>query len=240
MLEEFQLYNDIKEQLVVIEVVVDDLVKCGTAFHIGDGILVTAKHNICGKFALKTQLDEPIEFSGESLLSSNSDIAVLKSGFRPRVLTIGSAAEGQPTVEKSSPVFIPIGAYFAPADMAPLYLLSDVFIFGFPPIPMTTRAELVAVRAQVNAFVSTRQNDHSLFILSSTARGGFSGGPVIDRDKNLVGVCIEALYRDNQQIETGFAAAVCIDPLLDLLYANQLFPKGNDEFIRSWPSRLKF
>jgi len=240
MLEEFQLYNNIKEQLVVIEVTAGIDIKCGTAFHIGEGLLVTAKHNVREQsFSLKTQEDESIPFNGELFLSNDSDIAVLKTGFLPRVMWRSIQTGKELLDEISSPMFISLGAYFASADMAPLYLLSDVFLFGFPPIPMTNKPELVAMRAQVNAFVKTRQNDHNLFILSSTARGGFSGGPVIDKDQNLIGICIEALYRDHQEIEMGFAAAVCIDPLFDLLHTNNLYPAGNDELIRQWPNRIR-
>jgi hypothetical protein len=244
MLENFELYNDIKHQLVVLEATDEkgDF-SCGAAFHIGDGLFVTAQHNVQGKHSLRTQTDEPIEIIQAYLPETKEpDVAVLRTNFIPPVLTVKSETVGNPSSvrEKQSNRFIGLGSYLAPSDLAQLYLLDDVFVFGFPPIPMTTRAELVAVRAQVNAFVKIRHRKDEVFILSSTARGGFSGGPVIDRDKNLIGVCIEGLLHSETPVEIGFAAALCLDPLLELLESNKLYPTNNDEQIRQWPDRKNF
>jgi hypothetical protein len=237
MLEAFELYNDIKDQVLVIQVEKKGNISAGTAFHIGDGLLVTARHNLeDSKFTIETVYGESVEYGAFHCLNDeDADVAIIQSDYKSSGIFLGI---GEQTREPAK--FIKIGSYFAPSDLAPLYLLDDVFIFGFPPIPMTKRAELVAVRAQVNALVNTRHSNYSVFILSSIARGGFSGGPVIDQNMNLIGVCIEALFADHKPIETGFAAAICIDPLLDLLYRNRFFPTGNDQFVRDWENRKKF
>lgn len=242
MLATYRLYREIKNQMVVLEARDENQdITCGTAFHIGDGLLVTARHNIQNQYALKTQDDQSISIVAEFACSEEDrDIAVIKTDFEPKLLTDESqTVEDSASSEDGAPTnFVPIFDYFAYSKLAELYFLDDVFVFGFPPIPKTTRAELVAVRAQVNAFVKTNHGRDGVFILSSTARGGFSGGPVIDRGRNLIGICIESLRRGESAVENGFTAAICLDPLLDILSENELYPAQNDAQIKDWP-RLK-
>jgi hypothetical protein len=64
--------------------------------------------------------------------------------------------------------------------------------------------------------------------------GGFSGGPVLSSRGELYGVSIEGLYSDNKPLETGFSAAVCLAPLLQLLVMNEVRPNKNSAVLDEW------
>jgi hypothetical protein len=119
-------------------------------------------------------------------------------------------------------------------------ILFDVIIFGYPPIPTSSRPHLVAVKGEVNAIITPYVgSNHPLFIVSPTTRGGFSGGPVLTQDGWLLGIMTSSLTRDNSIPETGFGAAVTVEPLWNLLCENNIMPGSNGEFWaeieKTWP-----
>ena len=65
---------------------------------------------------------------------------------------------------------------------------------------------------------------HPHFVLSSIARGGFSGGPAFSEWGFLLGVVTQSLVEGGKQTEQGFAVCVSIEPLLTLLAKKGLRP----------------
>jgi hypothetical protein len=101
--------------------------------------------------------------------------------------------------------------------------LADHFCTGFPRIPFSEYPELVAVRGEVNASMKKYVGSaHYCHLISTVARGGFSGGPVIDDYGVLLGIFVESLVKDTNPSELGFAAALSIEPLLRLLKDNEI------------------
>src|SRR4051812_4731946 len=127
--------------------------------------------------------------------------------------------------------FIPLGGHLD-NWLGDELLLSRALVMGYPPVPTTVDAFLVAVESEVNAVVDRYVAPHSHFILSHLPRGGFSSGPVISEHGFLLGVATESLKSNDQLLETGFAAAISIEPLLILLDSNGIYPGENGEFIR--------
>ena len=56
-----------------------------------------------------------------------------------------------------------------------------------------------------------------MHVISTVARGGFSGAPVIDEYGFLLGIFTESLSLSEKDSELGFAGVLSIDPLLRLL-----------------------
>jgi hypothetical protein len=111
-------------------------------------------------------------------------------------------------------------------------ILFDVVIFGYPRIPTSSDAVLVAVSGEVNAVIDPYIGSRRpLFVVSPIARGGFSGGPVLTRDGRLLGVMTSALATDHATPEFGFGAAVSVEALWEILVENRIFPASNIEML---------
>ena len=72
---------------------------------------------------------------------------------------------------------------------------------------------------------------HPHFLISSLARQGFFGGPVISEYDFLLGVLTESLTDEDQALENGFASVISIEPLLVLLHENKICIRGNDNIL---------
>ncbi|MFL5658169.1 MAG: hypothetical protein ACJ8CB_28795, partial [Ktedonobacteraceae bacterium] len=72
---------------------------------------------------------------------------------------------------------------------------------------------------------------HPHFVISSIAREGFFGGPVISEYDFLLGVLTESLTDGDQALENGFASVISIEPLLVLLHENKIRIRGNDNIL---------
>lgn len=221
----------------------------GTAFHVGDGVMVTAKHVVSSNeiVAVATTSDAYIERKGgfrmpyfgdtefatvrienaghlgPPLQCSYADIAAFRielpdPGF-PEIFVggYGDGSEEQQTATKRSPVWMKE------------HLLETAFVLGYPSIPSTKEPILVGLRCDVCAIVENRYlgNDHPHFVLSSMARGGFSGGPVFGANGFLIGLVTEALLRDNLPAELGYMAAVPVDMIARFLKEVGMLPKRN-------------
>jgi hypothetical protein len=163
----------------------------GAAFHIGDGYLVTARHVIQGRNIIAV-----VPACGDALIDLNSlevmypddeaiDLALIRSNFSLDYYMNHVNYWGNPNLLKVD--HIQIGGHMDDWINDSLVLM-EVIVFGYPPIPTSSYAHLVAVRGEVNAIISPYTGSpHPLFIVSPTPRGGFSGGPVLTKDGYLLG-----------------------------------------------------
>jgi Trypsin-like peptidase domain len=212
---------------------------CGAAFHIGDGYLVTARHVCDGMRDFKARFGiRDVEFAIEKVIhpsDSKVDLALLKTDFHQKI---------GPEPDEDATCRVPIGGHLDDWIDEGL-VMTSVLLFGFPPIPFSNRAEMVCVRAEVNAVIDKYTGGHPHFIISALPRGGFSGGPVISEYDFLLGVMTESLTRDGKPTELGFAAAISIEPLWKLLSDNGIQIKNNrdptsysDEELRRMADKL--
>lgn len=218
-----------RQNMMKIPVVkIDGRESIGSGFHIGDGYIVTARHVIDGhkKFeviperARKAVLIQEVFFPREE----NIDIALMKTNFATSGGTIHITSTGK-TLEFKQKFLL--GATLD--DWVDYFVLSDILIMGYPPIPKSNEACLVATKGEINAVIDRYDGvKHPHFIVSCIARGGFSGGPCILSDGSVAGVCTEALIRDNQAVETGFSAVIGNEPIFELMIAHKIHIEGNE------------
>ncbi|WP_027147824.1 S1 family peptidase [Methylobacter tundripaludum] len=192
----------------------------GTAFHIGQGFFVTAKHVVENNKIIDVCLTQPqsaVEDLHFSPLPERERPCSLKVDYEP-VLASGNMDdvavfrvaqyEGLPTIPLSS-----VHDIHQAEDLA---LLSNVLCIGYPPIPLTIHPFQVAVDATVSAMINIRGSKYLTYVLSATARGGFSGGPIISNDGTAIALVTESLVRDSNAVETGFMACLSITAAADL------------------------
>jgi hypothetical protein len=114
------------------------------------------------------------------------------------------------------------------------FVLTEAIVLGYPPIPMTVTPHLVAARAEVNAQVDIRGQQHVHFILSAMPRGGFSGGLAIAEYGFALGVITSSLLTNHKDSELGFFAVLTVEPIYNCLAAHKLLPQcqaeGWDDF----------
>ncbi|MGV9559861.1 S1 family peptidase [Streptomyces sp. NPDC003522] len=206
----------------------------GTAFHIGDGYLVTARHVIEGRRLVSLI---PASYGNVSLESVKAiypsdpevDLAILKTDFSLDHYMNHVRYWGRTDVRKVD--HIEIGGHLNDWIDDGLVLMK-VVAFGYPPIPTSPEPQLVAVRGEVNAVIDPYVGSKNpLFIISPMARGGFSGGPVLTEDGWLLGVVTSSLLTDHAAPELGYGAVLTIEPLWELLFENRIFPASNADMM---------
>ena len=69
---------------------------------------------------------------------------------------------------------------------------------------------------QINAVVRVRHSPVLHFIASAMARGGFSGGVVLDQSGLALALVTESLGQGDMPVETGYMSLLSIEPALDL------------------------
>lgn len=205
----------------------------GTGFHIGDGYIVTARHvvedhiieSVAGTYSSPNVTIKNIFYPS----SSKIDLAVLKTDF-----SLDYYLEKMKIIENGKPKEkvdrIPLGGHLDDWIGDEL-VLSKVVAFGYPRIPLSKEYVLVAVQGEINAVIDKYSGPHPHFVISSIARGGFSGGPVISEYDFLLGVLTESLVDGDQALENGFASVISVEPLLDLLHENKIRIRGNHNIL---------
>jgi len=232
-----QLYDRYASAVAFVSVVnKDGDESIGTAFHIGDGVFVTARHVVEDHKIVKIATTE----YGRRYIEEQSE----SRDTRIRVEYTHRPGEGHLL---SVPLFHPdenvdVAALRVEGIDAPAIPLGDhlddwlgtelvmrsVVVLGYPPIPFSRTPALVASRAEVNAIVDKYTGGHPHFILSAMARGGFSGGPALIDYGCSLGVVTEALGRDNQPLELGYLAVLSVEPIYDCLAHHEIVPSEID------------
>ena len=230
------LYRSYKPALVRVTVQTEsgDL-STGTAFHIGDGWLVTAAHVLrAGEIheLASERYGEPLRVESITFNKDDRiDLALIKtnldlSHYLERA-TIRGAPEGFVQTDH-----VEIGGHLDDW-LGDELVLSKVLLMGYPPIPFSREAVLLASEGEVNAIVDKYNGPHPHFIISCRARGGFSGGPVLSEYGFLLGVLTESLVVNSKDAETGYSSAISVEPLLAMLHENGVYPGNNRKIIQA-------
>lgn len=215
------IYHQCRRSIAYVTVETSDgSESIGTAFHIGQGYFVTAKHVVANNQIIEVGITQPhsktMEYHAPPLLEEERP-RVLKVDVHPVLAEreVDDVAvfrveqyEGLPSIQLSS-----IHDIHQSEDLA---LLSSVLCIGYPPIPLTIHPFQVVVDATISALITIRGSDYLSYVVSATARGGFSGGPIINTDGNAIGLVTDSLVRDGNAVETGFMACLSISAAAEL------------------------
>lgn len=207
----------------------------GTAFHVGDGVFVTARHVLDGNTILSVATVVNRYVPDPTGLVS---IAGFPGYFRSVEARKGTHRDGpffHPdrsvdvaaiVVDGLEPSIVPLGGHLDDWVNDDAFILSRGIIMGFPPIPLTNRPVLVTATAEVNAVVDKYSGRHPHFVMSAMPRGGFSGGVCILEWDFALGIITESLNRDHRPIEQGFMAVLTVEPIRACLEHHGLLPEA--------------
>lgn len=206
----------------------------GSAFHVGDGVFVTARHVVDQKEILEVATTEnqfvpakPEKQSPEAGLR----FVTPQSFAGTRKLIAGPFFHPDDKVdvavfvtEKSDQPVVHLGSHLDDWLGTQLVLTSAV-VMGYPPVPMSTGPVLIAARAEINAIIDPYHAPHPRFILSAMSRGGFSGGLALSELNFALGVITESLGRNAEPVELGFLSVLSIEPIYACLSAHKVLPE---------------
>lgn len=188
----------------------------GSAFHIGNGIFVTARHVIEGatikEIATTKSAHLSEEAGGKTAPPHRLEIVdgpyFGPDGLDVAVFRVDLGDAPLPAITVSQHTDASLGEN----DL----VLSDILVIGYPPIPFTTIPSQVVTLGQINAVVRVRHSPVLHFIASAMARGGFSGGAALDHSGTALALVTESLGHGDMPVETGYMSLLSIEPALDL------------------------
>jgi hypothetical protein len=214
----------------------------GSAFHVGSGVFVTARHVVEGNTVCEVRMTEPtyIELHGEQAASAqvfvhregraipshhvdNGVLQISGGPFFHRDARVDVAAFQVDAIDPATPV-VQLGSHLDDMIGQSDFILSEAVILGYPPIPMSAHPVLVGARAEVNAQVDLYDTPHVHFILSTTARGGFSGGLAYSEWGFVLGLVTRSLIESGGATEAGYMAVLGIEPIYECLATHRILP----------------
>ncbi len=218
----------------------------GSCFHVGNGYFVTARHVIeppwtilrvgrhdvsqrtfigADGHATKTTTHADFDYTGQVKIVLHEDPKIDVA-----VLQLTEAIGPYPAAQLQ-----PYSCLSKVADALSEgeFLSIEVYVLGFPPIPIATDATLVMIPGQVSAVIKSQYDGRRHFIVSGMARGGFSGGPVflvgnptwpshVDNSGYVVGVVGQSVTKTKDTgaespEELGFLAATSVESVWEIL-----------------------
>ncbi|WP_434999700.1 S1 family peptidase [Vibrio scophthalmi] len=210
------LYKQYSGSLAYVEVesTTGDL-GIGSAFHVGEGVFVTAKHVIENKNILEVATTKQVEVFDSNGKQTKIDPRVMPIIDGPHFSTESDVDVAVFKVSGYDPLMpvVPLGHHLDDSIDDHDFVLSQVLVMGYPPVPSTNDPCLVTVRAEVNSIINVRHSDYLHFIVSATARGGFSGGLVISEGEFALGIVTESLVENHSSAETGFMSVLSIESI---------------------------
>jgi hypothetical protein len=187
----------------------------GSAFHVRDGVFVTCRHVVEGNqilnVATTTEVSDGMRVTHKPSVASLIEEPRFHPDERMDLAVIRTEGMQAPSIPMASlhPVELPI--------------LSPVIVMGYPPVPMSARPVLLAASAEVSAVLSTYDEGDPYIILSSMARGGFSGGvAIIPADayghEGALGMVTRSFVHDGQPTELGYLAILPIEIITSICH----------------------
>lgn len=207
----------------------------GTCFHVGEGVFVTARHVVEGRTITEIGFDDG--HTSLSLLEDSKHWGEKPHGSvtitRGPLYHADSAIDLACFVAEPNPKrSIPLGGHLD--DWMGQYelVLYKTLVLGYPPVQLTNKPLLVASLGEVNALADLRATPHPHFIVSSTARGGFSGGPALvaydetnpDGGTAALGVVTQALCKNGEPEQLGYMAVLTVEPIYSMLEQHGILP----------------
>ena len=203
----------------------DGDVEIGSGYHIGDGVFVTARHviDVPKIKEIGTTIHKKDTTSSSAIFSARGKriIKMLRGPFFHPNKDVDVACFITDAIDLPA---VPLGTHlddWLGDDM----ILHSTLILGYPPIPMAAEPTLITSIAQVNAIIDKYTGGHPHFIMSTMARGGFSGGLCLNEYGFSMGVITESLTKNNLPTELGYLAVINIEPVYTCLEHHNIMPK---------------
>jgi hypothetical protein len=217
----------------------------GTATHVGEGVFVTARHVIDGHAIVEVGSTEHLHVRLPEGADSRMRVHDGDEVWPAHLVANGSMTLASDVVFHSDPdvdlaafrvadcdpmtPWIPLGSHLDDWLGSGDFVLSEVIVMGYPPIPMSRKPYIVAARAEINAQVDYYDTPHVHWILSTMARGGFSGAMVISESGIALGVVGRSVLSGAGPEELGYMSAASVEPIYQLLAEAKMLPIGQQE-----------
>lgn len=214
----------------------------GSAFHVGEGVYVTARHVIEGNTIVSLGGTEHtyVRLEGAAAAESRSFVSYGGEQFPAH------RVESQSFTIKEGPVFhsrknvdvavfrvnevdeyraaIPLGDHLDDWIGESDFVMSEVLALGYPPVPLSRRLSLMAARGEVLGHVDLMGFEHVHFLISALPRGGFSGGVAILGQGQALGMITQSLMLNGAPAELGYMAVVGVEPIYQALGEARMLP----------------
>lgn len=198
----------------------------GTAFHIGDGYFVTARH-VVEKNKIKKVGREDIT----KQVQPDGMGGTFTTTTWPEAVSTAVEGPWYHPNEKIDVALFRCREIAAPVIQLELrsevlaynqFLLTRVLVLGFPPIPFAKEPHLVCVPTVVSAVIEPYHVGRRHFILTAMARGGFSGGVALSLEyaTATLGVVTQSLGKDDEPTELGYLSVLSAELVVELLEKN--------------------
>ena len=213
----------------------------GTAFHVGEGVYLTARHvlennellslipydrNWLFRDELTVEARTGGRLNGEIPMWSirHTDPHLSRGPFFHADERIDVAAFVASGIDPNTPSMA-LGFHYDDWISDRDWLLTTGTVFGYPPVPTASGPIQLAGTVEVNGVVDTYRDRYVRFVVSGPPRGGFSGGPVYHSRGFVLGMVIESLEHLGRP-EPGFFTVLSIEALHEVLEQHGLTPKG--------------
>lgn len=213
----------------------------GTAFHIGEGVYITARHVLEGNRILQVTphnsghlFEQALKTQVPTNGSLRGEVPIWKLRHKKPVIIEGPFYHEDPDVDvvafrldgiDINTPHLELGGHYDDWISDEYWMLSKATAFGYPPIPFTKGPVLVAASVEINAVIDTYLDRYVRFVVSGAPRGGFSGGPVFHEWGFVLGMTIQSLERQGAQSESGFFTVLSIESLRECLETHGLLPE---------------
>lgn len=216
-----QIYHKYRRSIAYVTVQTEEgNESIGTAFHIGQGYFITAKHVVFKNTIIEVGITQPhnkiVEYHAAPL-SEEERPKILKVCVEPVFLDghVDDVAVFKVEEYESIPSIL-LSSMHDIRQSEDLALLTNVLCVGYPPIPITAHPFQVAVKSTVSSLIRMRGSQYLSYVIATMARGGFSGGPIINDKGEAIGVITDSLCHNGQAAETGFMACISISAAAEL------------------------
>ncbi|HBE76789.1 MAG TPA: hypothetical protein DDW65_03275 [Firmicutes bacterium] len=254
------LYHQNASALAYIDVLKPDGNRgIGSAFHIGEGVFVTARHVLEENEIIEIKATEPVGVSSteyireimkvdvtdefikqydETLSNVMGSVPLFKHYIEPLELINGPFFSDNKEIDVAvfkvkkihpATAIVKLGIHWDDWVYRKIWHLSDAILLGYPPIPMANEPLLVAARAEIHTFFVPRHAPAVHFILSAVPRGGFSGGVAIHESGDALGVITSSFVQNSEPEQLGFFSVLSIEAIVKCLEKHKLYPEIQKE-----------
>lgn len=221
----------------------------GTCFHIGDNVFITARHVVdnykikeIGTTVYQRRYFETEETKGTGFAEVSMDYFPQKtSKFKgPYYHPDDNIDIAALVVDEIQCAVLPLGEHLDDW-LGDEFVLSQAVIMGYPIIPFSHQPLLISSKCEINAIVDKYTGGHPHFILSSMARGGFSGGPALSENGFVLGVATESLVINNQPTELGYLSVMSVEGIYNCIAHHKIVPECiNIQWDGYWNKESRF